>query len=195
MIAVPSDMSARIRFLNDSAHLLAVSAPETSRFLMLKRNALALDNNIDPVETNMSKTCSACGTLIIIGWQGTAYIESRGTGKKMRDSRQRANKRERSRTLVYECNTCHRKSRNDLKSSLMTRQKLKSSRCKPIHSIKKPSNHEQEKNPHVALAPPSGIRKANKKRKNNTLEALIAKKKSSQTSSVDFDLMDFLKKA
>ncbi|RKF54474.1 putative rnase p rpr2 rpp21 snm1 subunit domain-containing protein [Golovinomyces cichoracearum] len=195
MIAVPSDMSARIRFLNDSAHLLAASAPETSRYLMLKRNALASDNNIDPVETNMSKTCNACGTLMIIGWQGTVYIESRGTGKKMKDSRQRAKKRQRSRTLVYECNTCHRKSRDDLNSSLKSRQKLKSSRSKPIPSMKKPSNHEQEKNSHVALTPPSGIRKVNRKRKNNTLEALIAKKKSSQTSSVDFDLMDFLKKA
>ncbi|KAI6249416.1 hypothetical protein HI914_02806 [Erysiphe necator] len=189
-----TEVSARISFLNDSAHLLFACAPETSRYLMMKRNKLAFDNNIDLAETRMSKTCNACGTMMIIGWQGSISNVSGISNEKKKKRKKVADKKQQPRLLIYECNTCHRKTRQILSTNLKTlkdRRSLKMTQLK-LESFK--NNSEAESKPQNLSTPTLSTRKRRKTKK-ITLETLIEQKKDPQPSSFGFDLMDFLKKA
>ncbi|TAQ85992.1 hypothetical protein B7494_g5680 [Chlorociboria aeruginascens] len=70
------ELSARLRFLNDAAHLLATTAPATSRHLMSRCNSLLFENNIEPAESEKLKACGACGTIMIVGVAATFKVET-----------------------------------------------------------------------------------------------------------------------
>ncbi|POS85281.1 hypothetical protein EPUL_004032, partial [Erysiphe pulchra] len=189
-----SEVSARIRFLNESANLLFKSAPETSRYLMTKRNKLAWDNNVDIAETNLSKTCNACGTLMIIGWLGAISIEP-GIPKRQKRQRKKVEiKKQQPRILIYECNTCHRKTRQNLGSRLITVKERKSLRISSLQTQCLPNKYESEPNTQNISMLASSTRKRRRTKK-NTLETILEQKRKPQSSLFGLDLMDFLKKA
>ncbi|PMD35334.1 hypothetical protein L207DRAFT_436121 [Hyaloscypha variabilis F] len=163
------ELSARLRFLNDSAHLLVTAAPSTSRHLRSRCNALMSENELAPSETNKRDACGGCGTIAILGWEGTMHTESQSSQqKKIRLNGQPAKQ---TKTMVYQCKTCGRKTRLPLGTP------SSATRRKPISSEPR-------------------FKKRAKARKRGGLEALLAARKpDSAASGFGLDLMDFMKKS
>lgn len=190
------ELSARLRHLDKSAHLLTTSAPETSRYLMSQHYSLMSDSDLDLTESQKRKTCGACGTIIILGWEGKLEVDSqqprRGKGRPKREAPAP------SKAIVYTCDTCSRKTRFPLAStSRPARYKVASSNLKVLPAGK-PSATPQMDSTSVTKTPSSSSnsKKRAKSRKNGGLEAILAKQKASQSASSGFglDLMDFMKK-
>lgn len=67
---VSSELGPQLQFLTDAAHLLSASSPETSAFLMSRRTALLVDNDVPIPDHQRQHVCSCCGHIMIPG-QGT----------------------------------------------------------------------------------------------------------------------------
>ncbi|CZT08197.1 hypothetical protein WAI453_002200 [Rhynchosporium graminicola] len=185
----PPELSARLRFLNDSAHLLATNSPATSRYLMSRHNALLYDSKIELSDAQKQKACGACGTIMILGWEATIAIEKsskRGTARK-----EAKVGNHQPRAMVYSCTTCFRKTRFSTGMSKPARR-----RRTTLHSTNKLP----------ALMPPFQTKDAKtpaksgskgKSRKKGVLDAMMARSQASQPSSSGFglNLSDFMKKS
>jgi RNase P subunit RPR2 len=173
------ELSARLRYLNESAHLLATTAPETSRYLMSRCNALIFDHQIEVDDKQKMASCGACGTLILPGWEG--ILESHCERSKGIKKGKRQNRAVQSRSLVYECGTCGKKTQE---------------RVEPPPPVKKnvvgASVSKAPKQLTVSTPAQSSSKKRAKARKGG-LVAILAQKKTVDTSG-GFDLMDFMKK-
>ncbi|KAJ2902140.1 hypothetical protein MKZ38_000993 [Zalerion maritima] len=65
------DLESRLQYLTNAAHLLAISSPETSAYIMSQRNKLAILNNVILPERQRGHTCGACGHIFLPG-QGSS---------------------------------------------------------------------------------------------------------------------------
>lgn len=73
-----TDLSKRLHFLNDAAHLLIKSAPETSSYLMDSRRSLMANNGVRRSDAEKQQSCIGCGQIVVVG-QGTSLkIETVG---------------------------------------------------------------------------------------------------------------------
>lgn len=168
------ELMARLRYLNDSSHLLTMSAPVTSRYLMSRHNALSLESDM---ETQKEKACGACGTIFIVGWEASAKLLRR---KRTKDKQPSDGPRE----LVYTCKTCDRTTSFPLPP--------------PPKVVKRPVAPVPISNPSLPAQPGPVVsssiqKKRSKAAKHGGLKALLQKKKESTASASGFDLMDFMK--
>jgi len=155
------------------------------------------ESDIDLTGSQKRKTCGACGTIMILGWEGKLEVERQQPRRAK--GRQKAEAPPPTKTVVYTCDTCSRKTRISLPStSRPARYKVGSSNTKALASVK-PSATLQVDNNTVATTPSanSSSKRRAKSRKNGGLEAILAKQKASQSAGSGFglDLMDFMKKA
>ncbi|TVY82057.1 Uncharacterized protein LSUE1_G005548 [Lachnellula suecica] len=184
------ELSARLRFLNDSAHLLVASAPETSRHLMSKHNYLLFDSYIDISDAQRRKACVACGTIMIMGWNGTLETQrTRRKGKRREEASQPA------KVMVYKCESCGNKTRHPLPGPPRAiRSKATYSKAVPPSSSTATSLSKEP--PAPTQSPNSSSKKRAKSRKQGSLQAILAKQKAQETTGSGFglDLMDFMKK-
>ena len=182
------DLTARLRYLNDSAHLLATTAPATSKYLMLKCNSLMFDNSIEQPEAYKRKACGACGTIMILGWEGKLEVES---GRAQRGKRKTTT--DGTRAMVYRCESCGSKTRLNVSTSPSSSQKHKSiSHAKLTSSTLQTSNAST-----LSANTPPQAKKRTKARKQGGLEAILARQKAAESrglSGFGLDLLDFMKK-
>lgn len=193
-------LQARLRFLNDSAHLIAVGSPTTSAVLSSHYNKLLAENDLDlqaskkDQDSRRREVCGACGSLMIPGWschviQGNIKPKEAQRAKKI--SRKPTSKLEKAK--VYSCLRCHRK----------TVQPIVARESKVI--LKKPIVSKSQTIQHATSAAPASItesanassKKRAKARKQGGLQAMLAKSKTESLgpSSRGFglDLMDLMK--
>ncbi|KAF7562404.1 hypothetical protein G7046_g1761 [Stylonectria norvegica] len=71
------DLPGTFDFLNDAAHLLRLTAPETSAHLMGHRGQLLHHRGISQTETQRQHVCGACGEIMIPGQGSTMKVETR----------------------------------------------------------------------------------------------------------------------
>ncbi|CCU74398.1 unnamed protein product [Blumeria hordei] len=192
-----SNITTHLRYLTESSHLLALSAPEVSRFLMNKYNKLSLKYEKDSKISQVPKSCNACGAIIILGWGGTIKHESMNInqiGKKV-NSKKRHQKQvgENSKTLVYECKVCHGKTRETLRNKPKIKFQSNTGRF-PCANMSASSENQNLPGQLYTHGTQSLSSKKRRKSKKNTLEALLAERKDAGPKSVGFDLMDFMKK-
>jgi RNase P subunit RPR2 len=187
-----AELSARLRYLNDSAHLLAITAPATSRRLIARCYALMFENKLDPSEAQRQNACGACGTIMALGWDGTMQTESQPSrrSKDIRDGQGHQH----SKALICKCETCGRKTRLPLNTRPQAnRRKSASSNLRSMstsQSLTKPNSGSQ-----VLEVKTRGKKRA-RARKRGGLEAILAGKKvNPETSGFGLDLMDFMKKS
>ncbi|CZR51843.1 uncharacterized protein PAC_01720 [Phialocephala subalpina] len=182
------ELSARLRYLNDSAHLLAATAPETSRHLMSRCNALKFDNQIDQSDAQQRPACGSCGSLMLAGWEGT--LESHSERSRASKAGKSLRRPVQSRVIAYECGTCGRKTRERAKAPpAVKRHTVAASIYKSADQLgtsASPSTNTPSTN--------SSSKKRAKTRKGG-LAAILAQKNTASTSGSRFDLMDFMKKA
>ena len=193
-------LQARLRFLNDSAHLIAVGSPTTSAVLSSHYNKLLAENDLDlqaskkDQDSRRREVCGACGSLMIPGWschviQGN--IEPQEAQRAKRISRKPTSKLEKAK--VYSCLRCHRK----------TVQPIVARESKVI--LKKSIVSKSQAIQHAASAAPASItesanassKKRAKARKQGGLQAMLAKSKTESlgpsSGGFGLDLMDLMK--
>lgn len=184
------EVRARLRYLNDSAHLLATIAPSTSRHLQSRCDALISEKELDSSDAHRQNACAACGTIMILGWEGTMQTKPRPSRRRKAQHDGQAVKH--TKALIYECKTCYQKTRFPFSGPpQVTRDKATSYDSRALSTSElliKPSP--------VSLATKSSGKKRAKARKRGGLEALLAAKGTNrEVSGFGLDLMDFMKKS
>jgi tartrate dehydratase beta subunit/fumarate hydratase class I family protein len=200
-------LQARLRFLNDSAHLIAIGSPTTSAVLGSHYDKLLAENDLDlqaskkDQDSRRREVCGACGSLMIPGWSCHVIqenIKPKEAQRAKKFSRKSTGKLEK--VKVYTCLRCHRK----------TVQPVLARESKVL--LKKPIVSKSQTIQHAASAAPASIteyasatsksanassKKRAKARKQGGLQAMLAKSKTELLgpSSEDFglDLMDLMK--
>ncbi|TVY49943.1 hypothetical protein LOCC1_G000472 [Lachnellula occidentalis] len=193
IIMAAPEVSARLRYLNDSAHLLAATAPETSRHLMSRHDSLLFDSNLNPPNTQKRKACGACGTIMILGWNGVLEIEQPGRKNKRRQGKVSNPQR----AVVYTCNCCGSKTRNSFPTPPQKyKPGTKSSKTVPISATASSRTPQTKDTPSLGQSLNSNSKKRAKSRKQGSLQAILAKQKAAEGASASgfgLDLMDFMK--
>jgi ribonuclease MRP protein subunit SNM1 len=190
------EVSARLKFLNDSAHLLAITAPAVSRHVMSTYNALLSENNLEPTESHRRGTCGACGTIMILG-QSAGLDHSR----QLKRPDKGMHNATRNKSIIYHCEFCNERTHHRIPTSL-PRHKPRTKRVSelaPVNSTKTTSSSTKSQLLSRPVAPETSnnsSKKRAKTRKLGGLQALLAKQKVSQSISPGFglDMSDFMKK-
>lgn len=187
------ELLARLQYLDKSAHLLAITAPSTSRYLMSRRNHLMFDNAIELSDSLRGNVCCACGSIMIIGWQASLELRSR----RCRRQGHNRNQQRPTKDLVYTCDSCRRTTHIPIAPAAPNRAS-KSSNIRTAASVQQVNTNSAmtEPSPRATSANSSSKKRA-KARKLGGLAAVLANKQSaslSSTSGFGLDLMDFMKK-
>ncbi|KAI0130992.1 hypothetical protein F4814DRAFT_445134 [Daldinia grandis] len=66
-----------LAFLTDAAHLLVKTAPETSAYLMTRRDSLIFHNDLEQSVLQRQRVCGACGHIMIPGQGSELNIETK----------------------------------------------------------------------------------------------------------------------
>ncbi|RDW66064.1 hypothetical protein BP6252_09699 [Coleophoma cylindrospora] len=185
-----STLSARLRYLNESAHLLATAAPSTSRYLMSQCNALMFENEVEQPESHRRKVCGACGTVMVLGWAGHLEVETRRSKKKKASQAGVA----KARAMIYTCDSCGRKTRHHFNNPPPPRRNISSQAAQPVASLSSSSTSANQLE--AVPSANASTKKRAKSRKQGGLGALLAKQKASDQLSSGFGLglMDLMKK-
>ncbi|WZH39416.1 uncharacterized protein QYS62_000335 [Fusarium acuminatum] len=77
-----SELPGTVDFLTDAAHLLRITAPETSAHLMSHREQLLQQHGIAISDIQQQHTCGGCGLIIIPGQEATLRIDARRSIRK-----------------------------------------------------------------------------------------------------------------
>ncbi|PQE33190.1 RNAse p rpr2 rpp21 snm1 subunit domain-containing protein [Rutstroemia sp. NJR-2017a WRK4] len=187
-----SELTARLRYLNETAHYLATSAPATSKHLMSQCNSLMFEAEIEQPEPQSRRSCLACGTIITSGWGGVAKVQPTASRKK---SRKQESKKPSSRekSMVYTCASCFKTTRHRLEPAPPI-SRAKKAALPPV-SVSKPVATALNNPSAPSANANANSKKRAKTRKLGGLGALLANKKASEARSSGFglDLMDLMK--
>lgn len=190
-----TDIAPQVHFLNDAAHLLATASPETSAFLMSRRNEVLVENDIAIPDTQRQRVCNCCGHLMVPGQHGSIFrIETDKAIRSKAASNQNHDKRARSGGIskVTTCGYCGRNSRVKLDSpGRISRHKKVAPATK---TFLPPAAMATAAEPAKSSANASSKKRA--KNRKAGLQALLDQKQGSTPSSSGFGLTlsDFMKK-
>ena len=71
-----NEQTTTLSFLTDAAHLLATTAPETSAYLMSRRNALMFEHEMPLSDKQRQHVCSCCGLIMLPGNGSCLQVKS-----------------------------------------------------------------------------------------------------------------------
>ena len=210
-------ISARLRFLNESAHVLAATAPATSARLMSQFHEVAFDHHIEISDAQRRRACGGCGHIYVPGWTTATSIErepiERATkpsaddddDRRARGSTTRSNVADRAPEInvVTACWLCGRQLRQaipsrhrtftrtgQLKADTVTPRELPQS-TRPIRE----STEASSTIPSRGAIANVNSRKRAKTRKHQTLQQLLSRKQDGTPDTArasPLHLMDFL---
>ncbi|CAG8952401.1 hypothetical protein HYFRA_00001148 [Hymenoscyphus fraxineus] len=191
------ELSARLKYLDEAAHLLAPTASAASKHMMLQYNSLLFDAT-DPHKPLKNKNaCGACGTIMILGWEAAmapSIPRSRRNGKSNGNGNG-----SKSKAISYKCQSCHRITRHPILNR-QRRQKPAPKSSSSAHTLTPISSSNLQPKTNLsataASSANSNSKKRAKSRKQGGLQAILAKKNSTEAASSGFglDLLDFMKK-
>lgn len=211
-------LTARLRYLHNSAHLLALASPPTSAFMQTEFHRLALDSNLKLPEARRREVCGACGSIFVPGINAIVRQQSlRPPPHKVsrkEKAKQRSSVVESTTTTVYTCNRCSRKTL--LVSKTQPSPKPSAAESKAASAIPSPTplsaslessiepstpTASSTASPAAAATVPSAnasSKKRAKARKQGSLQAALAKSRtgppaSSSGGGFGLDLMDLMK--
>lgn len=76
-----SELAATLSFLTDAGHVLAATAPETSAYLLSRRNGLMFEHEMAPSDKQREHVCTCCGHIMLLG-QGSSLRFKQQKGPK-----------------------------------------------------------------------------------------------------------------
>ncbi|KAK8251820.1 hypothetical protein IWZ00DRAFT_252335 [Phyllosticta capitalensis] len=210
------DLSIRLKFLDESAHLLSFGAPETSSFLEAQHDQLLRENGIKVPESRRREVCGACGTILIAGHSCKVLLDRRQPpAEQMKGAKRRkpeskvapssdfVNRKEK----IYVCSNCHSGTRVTLPALKASTFKVKkgvaaSAPAPDVRASSTESGNVSTPGPSVAEKSQSGTANVSSKKRAKArkggLQAMLAnsKKESKPTSSgFGLDLMDLMRSA
>ncbi len=203
-------VTARLKFLDASAHHYSTLAPATSAHLMLERMTVATENEIAPPKgADPNVACGACGTIRIPGWTSRITINDRSKSKVSSKTKKRRSsatvKCPAEKHVVVECLTCHRKTTTPMQSSRghrFGRPRIHNAASTSGTISAEPALLSAPKVGNQVQISPNPVsvnissKKRAKTRKQSGLQAMLDKSKGTGSSSgFGFDLMDFMKQA
>ncbi|KAK5149316.1 hypothetical protein BJ546DRAFT_834404 [Cryomyces antarcticus] len=207
-------LSARLKYLHESAHLLATSSPAISASLESQYDKLVFENGLDVPESRRREVCASCGNIMAPESSSHVVQEkpiparikrkggSTGTSSALKHARP-------DKIVVYQCNRCNSKTRFAAKgpppvktaSILVTR--TPSAQHSPSPASALPSSETSTpKPPNDLQSATNGLNASSKKRakarKQGGLQALLARSKNEgragpPSSGFGLDLMDLMK--
>ncbi|KAK7427516.1 hypothetical protein QQZ08_005958 [Neonectria magnoliae] len=85
------DLPGTVDYLTNAAHLLRLTAPETSAHLISHRRQLLGEHGVPPSDTQLQRACGGCGLIAISPWGRTAKTKtSRASRRKTKGSTSRS---------------------------------------------------------------------------------------------------------
>lgn len=210
-----TDLSPHVHFLNDAAHLLSHSAPETSAFLMSRRTELLVENDISLSDAQRQHVCSACGHILIPGHQST-NLEIIKTDKSPRSKSKRRTPRTQQQTSsskpavppsqtrtmpggiakVLSCGSCARKTSFKLEGP----KRISRGRKTSTQQSKVPDERKLQAGAEPAKPSANASSKKRAKNRKAGLQALLDQRQGAASSSsssslgLGLSLSDFMKK-
>ncbi|KAK4455696.1 hypothetical protein QBC34DRAFT_390664 [Podospora aff. communis PSN243] len=196
------DLTPTLRFLTDAGHLMATASPETSAFLMRKRDALMFEHEIPLTEAQRQHVCSCCGHIMIPG-RGSQleFRKEKKALKKSASTRLRQPQQPKSGesqprlTKVITCGHCGRRTETKLHPPPpISRRSTKTKITKPLLLETAPAQTRlpQEDAPQKGTANASSKKRA--KSRKAGLQALLATKGSNSGLGLGLGLSDFMQK-
>lgn len=188
-----TDLAPQVNFLGDAAHLLAMTSPETSAFLMRRRNELLVENDIAIPDAQRQRVCSCCGHVMVPGQGSTLRLETNKALRSRTKSKQHQNRRAVPGGIskVMTCGRCGRNCKVKMNgpSRISRHKKVAESAITP----------QAKQARHSESAKPSANASSKKRAKNRKagLQALLDQKQGSSSSSSSgfgLSLSDFMKK-
>ncbi|KAF2430577.1 hypothetical protein EJ08DRAFT_238450 [Tothia fuscella] len=187
--------NARLRYLNDSAHLLVYAAPSTAAFFQSCYDKVAEDEDIPASDARRREICGACGfnmlySPLYLPITLKSEIKEKKVGEDPKDERQQR---------VLSCSACYSKTEFNLPVAKHTRGASKARTSAP--SAASDANSASTITARVTTkesSAPAGVRKRAKGRKQQSLSAMLAKSKAeaaADKSGFGLDLMDLMKGA
>ncbi|KLU91579.1 hypothetical protein MAPG_10097 [Magnaporthiopsis poae ATCC 64411] len=206
-------LAGQMSFLTDAAHLLAKSAPETSAYLMSRRNALLLCHDTPLSDVQRQHVCTSCGHIIVPGHEDALKVEAAAAVQSKTRPRQRlspktpkppalptagsvaSSKERRGASKTYTCGMCHRYTKITLPPApaiVRRRPKVAETSAAPSSSASNPTagNAGAEKPQPSAN---SSSKKRAKSRKAG-LQALLSQAQKDTARKPGLSLADFMKK-
>lgn len=209
---VATELAPQLRFLTDAAHLLSSSAPETSAFLMSRRNTLLVDNDVLVSDTQRQHVCSCCGHIMIPGQGSNLNIETekalraktrkqpRAQGGLAAGEREKPSSRS-GMSRVFTCGNCSKYTKLDLPGPgpISRAPKIKKTvQQTTTQGLTKAPAPAHKPGPDVSKVAPATANANSKKRAKNRkagLQALLDQRQGSTPSSgFGLSLSDFMKK-
>lgn len=189
------ELSARLKYLDEAAHLLAPTASATSKHIMLQYNSLLFDATDPQKPVKNGNACGGCGTIMILGWEATMEPSNprrRNKGKSYGNA-------PKSKSISFKCQSCHRITRHPILTA-QQRHKPTPKTSTQTHIPTNTLSSTLQSKTHPSVSEPSSANSNSKKRaksrKQGGLQAILAKQKASQGVSSGFglDLSDFMAK-
>lgn len=187
------DIAPQAHFLGDAAHLLAITSPETSAFLMSRRNELLVENDIAIPDAQRQCVCSCCGHVMVLGHDSTLRIETNRALRSKTKSRQHQEQHTPPGGIskIATCGRCGR----DCNVKLNGPGRISRHKKVAQSAITEHAKQSRLSEP----AKPSANASSKKRAKNRKagLQALLDQKQGSTTSSspgFGLSLSDFMKK-
>lgn len=193
------ELPARLKYLDGAAHLLAPTASETSKHIMLQYNSLLFDATDPHKPAENGKACGGCGAIMVLGWEATMEPSIPRLRKKRKRKSDGNGNAPRSKSISFKCQSCHRITRHPILTT-QQRHKPTSKSSNLSHISITISSSTQPSKTHPSAAEPSlansNSKKRAKSRKQGGLQAILAKQKASQGASSGFglNLLDFMAK-
>lgn len=204
------DLSPHASFLGDAAHLLLQTSPETSAFLMRRRNDLLVENDVPIPDGQRQHMCTCCGHIMIPGLGDEIKIETEKSSRlKTRTRRPKlsiplsqdhARPKPAGILTVITCGKCSKQTRLKLEgpNRISRSKKINQQSSKGVRQDKQAVDQQQHAPPVPNEPAKSSSNASSKKRAKNRkagLQAILDQKQSAApASSFGLSLSDFMKK-
>lgn len=197
---VASELPPQLRFLTDAAHLLSASAPETSAFLMSRRNSLLVEHDVPVSDAQRQHVCSCCGHIMIPGQGSNLRFEAEKAlrAKTKKQLKAQSGDRRSSRpgiSKMFTCGNCGRYTKLSLPGpapiTRTPRAKRTTVQHTPAPTHAAPSRVAEPSKPVSANA---NSKKRAKNRKAGLQALLEQRQGSTPPSGFGLSLSDFMKK-
>lgn len=193
--AMPSSQvaNARRQYLNEASQLLMVSSPAVSAYLQHVSAALQRENDKAPAPTTHIRSCNACGSLMVPGWNCVSFMEKKQNSRDQRGKLR--NNEPHDKTMRLTCSRC------GASTTIHSHQSRKSAKV-PLGTLKNPTqprpaqSEAQPQVPRPDTKPTSSATSRKARAKKASLQSLVTDSKRFapvQKHEAGPDLMDFMK--
>ncbi|EXJ74815.1 uncharacterized protein A1O5_01511 [Cladophialophora psammophila CBS 110553] len=181
--------AVRVRFLQDSARMLCLSAPSTSRQL-LHESVELVHGGSSHGDRRPGDTCTTCGSLLLPGWTASTKITDTKTKTSKKGHPQK--RKPRRKVQSQRCSLCYRVTRAVI--TMGSSHRAKKEQLNSTVSGERPEEITESAGSALGKATKSSSKKRAKARKDREgLQALL--NRSMQTQGVpNLSLMDLMKK-